>query len=396
MQKRKNDSTVQRKDGFSSIEPKTEQAMNKPKRTIRFFTDEEITRLCEQRKALQAELTDKEISARLSASFGRHYGSLNEKINQLVKSGVLEENPNFRPREEFADNELEHIIRRRAELEAQGKNNNEISRIISGELGRTDNSIYMKMEKLVRAKHVKENRNKQTYDDYTAEEIQHITKRRAELMAQGLMDTTIGKKLASEMKGRSKGSLVSKIRSMRVAGELPPNPKLQNHTPYTAQDEEKIKSARAELIKEGFCDKEIAMLLSDELNRNVNQLSKKIHTMIKEGKLTANPNKKNHNLFSAAEIEKIRKRRDELIQQGLSDHVLSSILCTEMGRTLNSVSLKVQKLVRKGVLPKNPNAFSKTKPSSNGTSTLISAIEQYGVDDAEAKEAPLGSKDGGK
>jgi hypothetical protein len=255
---------------FPSIERKLhmlvrggELGANKQKRIIRHFTDDEITQLCEQRNALFSEnLTDMKIAKRISKNHDRHYVTIAGKIRELVATGVLQENPNASDYNSFSADEIAHIIKRHTELEAQGKSNNEISHIIGGELHRTGNSIYLKMRKLVWANHLKENRNKRAYNDFTDDEVQYIKKRRAELVAQGHTDFAIARIITPEIKGR----------------------------------------------------------------------------------------------FKLA------------------------------GRTLNSLALKIHWLVQKGLLPSNPFLYSKSGPASCGVSTLISAIEKFGENNAKDKE----------
>jgi len=246
---------------------------------------------------IQEGLNDNQIAKIICKLVCRRFHSVLAKIREMRKKGELEENPNKRNRKEFSEEEIVLIKRKYTELVQEGLNDGQIARKISDELKREYPSLSEKIRKLRDGGTIGENPNKKkktvTYSD---EEIVLIKRRYLKLVKKGLNDTQISREIGKELK-RHFGSVRNKIRQLKESGGIRKNPNKQRE--FSEEEVEIIKRRYAELVQEGLNDKQIARIISEELEgRSVNSVKEKIRQMKMAGEF--------------ADAEALREREDIL------------------------------------------------------------------------------------
>ncbi len=194
-----------------------------PKRTRKPFSKAEIARIIRVRTVLITKgLTDGEISGVLTGKInGRRSDVITDKINALIRSGRLVENPNKRGHE-FSEQEIAGIVSKRKKLMKKGFTDHEIARLLETDL-RPACSLVEKIDALVAKGELEKNPNKRERRNFTDEEYEHIVLRRKELMLNGLTDRAISIVLEGEMAGRSHGTIKNYIGMLVSIGVLDKN-----------------------------------------------------------------------------------------------------------------------------------------------------------------------------
>ena len=189
------------------------------------FTEREIAIIKSRRAELIKEgFKDYKIARKLAEKLlGRTAGSIDSKIQKLIKSEQLPENPNHKWRKDFSKQDVSIIGSRRAELIKEGLTDLAITRKLAEELpGKKTMSIYARIRISVEAGDFPENPNKIL--DFTQDELSIIGSRRAELIKDGLSDAAIAQTLSNELAGWTMATIYAKIRRLINSGELPENP----------------------------------------------------------------------------------------------------------------------------------------------------------------------------
>jgi len=192
---------------------------------VKDLSDKETAKIISRRQELidKEHLTDNEISKRLAPKLKRSSGSISNHIRRLIESKQLEENPNKRGRKEFSDKENAKLISRRQELiDKEYLTDKTISGRLASELDRTPASIDFQIRKLINAKKLEENPNKQK--QFSDEENANIISRRQELIDnEHLKDGEISNRLVSEL-NRTPNAINTQIRKLVKSKNLEENP----------------------------------------------------------------------------------------------------------------------------------------------------------------------------
>ena len=334
-------------------EPLAETVIRKSKR----FTKEDIDYILKRRVELeQSGLKDKHIADRIAVEMGRSAGSARAVINKLVRNGKLAGNRNKGEHNEFSEEEIKLVIRRRGELERKGMNDEWIGKKISEENGRSAGSIKEKIRELVRDGRLGENSNK--IKIFSEEDVALIIGRRIELEKEELNDSQIAKRIAGEM-GRSAGSVRRKIRDLLGSGRLVGNTNRRER--FSDGATELIMKRRAELEGEGFKDKQIVKKIADEIGKGARSVESKLRQLVRGGRLAGNKHKLERKAFGEEDIALIIRRRTELEREGMNDGQTAKEIAGEIGRSPISVADKIRQLVRDGRLPENANKVRNRK-----------------------------------
>ena len=196
---------------------------NPNKKERREFSDEENAKLILRRPEFinRERLTDAEISKRLAPELKRTPGSIRVQIRTLIKSKQLDENP-YKVKD-LSDKETAKIISRRQELiDKEYLTDKTISGRLASELDRTPASIDFQIRKLINAKKLEENPNKQK--QFSDEENANIISRRQELIDnEHLKDGEISNRLVSEL-NRTPNAINTQIRKLVKSKNLEENP----------------------------------------------------------------------------------------------------------------------------------------------------------------------------
>ncbi len=115
------------------------------------YSQEEIDHIIRRHGELVAEGGRKyQIIRVLAAEMGAGAGSISETIRALKAEGAL--GPDLRRNEKrpFSASDEEFIIRTRAEMDAQGKTDTEISRFLAAKLERGESSMWGKLQQMIR------------------------------------------------------------------------------------------------------------------------------------------------------------------------------------------------------------------------------------------------------
>jgi len=266
--------------------------------------------------------------------------------------GPMRPRPN--ERRWWSERETAIIKSKRLEMIGRGLTDLAIAKNLSDELQRRSMlSISGKMNALIRAGELRENPNKQK--QFSEAELGIIRSRRAELINEGLTDSSISKRLTKDIPARLACTISSKIGNLIKSGKLEENPNRQAKQEFTQEELELIESKRRGLMTEGLTDRAISRNLSKELPKRSEAVVRgKIKSLLRSGKLKRNPNRIEN--FTEDELRAIRLLRSGLIRKGLTDGAIAGRLEKELpGRSMRSIESKIIKLIRLGVLKRNQN-----------------------------------------
>lgn len=248
--------------------------------------------------------------------------------------------------------EIKKTVKRRNKLISEGLTDAEIGRQIGRETGRSWRSLIRKIQRMVDDGIIKKNPNKRAQKMYSEKETESVVKRTNELVAKGLADIEIARKIAKEKK-RGRVSVLRKIQLLRANGVLGKNPNKPVRTAPKKPDP-MIKN-RNKLVSQGLADCEIAWELAEKTQKTRKTVLRKIRKLVGEEKMAKNPNR--HLRLTPKDINEIIRRREELKAIGLSDAAIAKLLANESGkwdaRKLENVlcQLRVE-----GMLEKNENS----------------------------------------
>jgi len=325
------------------------------------YSSLEIEHICRRRKELIADgKKDGEIARIVGGEMGRSKNSIISKIKKLERNGTIPTNPN-RP-QSFTGEDIDKIAKRREELIADGKKDGEIARIVGEEIGRSWLSVKTKITKLTKEGIIPVNPNALEMRDFTDDEINWIIRRREELIAKGKKDGGMGDIICEEI-GRSGGSIREKIKKLIKERNLPANSNKQRKKTFTDEDIDWIIRRREELIAKGKKDSEIGKIIGEELGRNSGSVLNKVKELEDKEIVSVNPNKQKSIAFTDENIKIIIGRREELVAEGKNDAEIGRIIGEEIGMIGSSVSAKITKLEKEGILSENPNKKKQRRPS---------------------------------
>lgn len=326
-----------------------------------------------------------QIAKKFGAELGRTTQSMRAKLKKMIMSGELQDNPN--KKEEYADKDLQLIICRRNELILEGYTDNGIVNILAQEMRKTFGSIFCLIRRLVREKKLFENPKKQYRKKLTNEESQFITRKRDELISEGLNDGQITRKISCEIK-KGKKQIADFIYHSVSAKKIPANPNKQPK--FTKQEIEYIVCRRNELIIEGLNDSEISTKIAEKMDRTACSIATMVSRLVKKKILEKNPNNKSK--FSHEDVQYIIRRRIELEAEGKNDTNISKIISDEKSWIECSVNSKIRQFIKEGKLQENPNKritrIRTRKPDTenwqlSGLSQAALAMEKFGEGENE-------------
>lgn len=323
------------------------------------YSEDELTLLETRRNELIAQgLSDKKIITVLLGELSRTRNSIRLYIKKLVKKGKLQPNPNHTMPSMYSEDELTLLEKRRNELIAQDLSDKEISKVLVGELSRSEKSIYGKIIKLVRSRKFRQNPNNKSPIPFSDEEIRTIIERRVELVEKGLNDTQISEVLSNEM-DRTAAVIYSKILQLSDSAEIPKNPNAMQQKPrkhFSDREIAVITEKREELIEQGLTDNGIATELAKQMDRDQVSIANKIRRLVKKGKLRKNPKSKILIRFTDEEVELIIAVANALYVQGTSTRAISTEIMLRIDREVSRPSIlnRIRLLKKQGKI-KEPN-----------------------------------------
>ena len=326
---------------------------------------------------VQEGLNDRQISNKICKELKRNALSVGEKMRRMREDNEIGENKNNQDKKRYTNVEIELIKRRYIELVREGLGIFQIAKKIGGELGRSANSVASRIKKMRENGELPENPNNRDKKDFSEDETELIKSRYVELIEEGLSYRQIGEKIAKELE-RSASSVVQKIRRMREDREIGENPnKYETKGKYTADEIKFIKKRYTELVQEGLNNEKIGKIIGKDLCRSSGSIKEKIRKMRKNGDILENPNKQKTKIkFTEYEIELIKRRYAEFIEEGLLDSEISRRLGEELGRSASSVEGKIRKLKRAGEL-----ADAEALREREDILGVARALEEFGEDD---------------
>jgi hypothetical protein len=325
----------------------------KTKRRCGTFSPEDEAYIIKRRKELERQgMKDAQIARLMAGEMNRGFQSVESKLRNLTKAGKLPENRN--KIKSFSNGEIQFIIRRRKELEAQGKNDGAIAKKIAQEIGRPEKSVYQKILILKNQKVLPENRNRLKQKRYSTHEKERVRNRRNKLLLEGLNDRAISLIIANETQ-KSLLSIYHLIRSMVKCGDLPPNINKLEIKKYSESEKQYISEIRAKLSAQGLNNAEIAKQISEELGRPAKSIVDIIYRLEQKQEISENKNKKKGRRFTEEELEYIKTRRNELLQQGLKDGTICETISKETDRSPETLKHAINKLISQGKVSKNKN-----------------------------------------
>jgi len=268
----------------------------------------------------------------------------------------LAEEITSKKRKRYTEEEVEIIKRRYSELLAKGLNDWQISKTIGKEIERSAGSVSSKIIKIMKISEKGDNKNpNEGWRYFSDENIEFIKRRYLELVEEGLNDGQMARTIGREL-GRSSGSIGQKLRRMRkdkIIGKNP-NSRKQNRKEFSEEEIELIKIKHAELVKKGLGKWQIAKKIGKELNRSVGAVEQKIRRMTEKREIRENPNKE-RNVLSSKDIEFIKRRFVELVQEGLNDNQIGDRIGRELRIDSLTISSRIRRMRRNGELNENPN-----------------------------------------
>jgi len=262
-------------------------------------------------------------------------------------------------RRKYSADELKLIKRRYFEFVKKGLNDAEISKRISEEITRSAGSVREKIKKMRENGEIERNPNKGN-KRFSDEEIELIKKSYLKLIKEGLNDKRIAKKIGKEL-GRQASSVDKRIREIRKDGEIGENPN-RGRKKFGDKEIELIKRRYIELVKEELNDREIARKIGKELGRSTRSVEGKIRRIRENKKIVENPNNQETRPYIKEEVEFIKKRYTELVQEGLNDHQIAKKISREFGRSVRSVGHRIIKMREDKKIGENPNKQKTKEP----------------------------------
>jgi len=125
---------------------------------------------------------------------------------------------------------------------------------------------------------------------------------------------------------------------------------------FTKEEVQLIKRRYVELVKEGLNDNQISVRIGEELDRTPISVEAKIRRLKKNGIIWKNPNKqKTKGRLTDDEIELIKRRYAELVEEGLNDAEISKKIGKELGRSAGTVRARIKKMRKSSRIKENPN-----------------------------------------
>jgi len=270
----------------------------------------------------------------------------------------------------FSQQDIELIKKRRAELIPRGLKDGRIATIVANENKWKVDSVISHMRRLRKKNEIIDNPNKVKIFDET--EIKLIKRRWNELLAKGLRDMEISRVIAKEniWKPNSVYAVINRIRKNGAFG-LNPNKK-EKRGNLSEKDIESIEKERQDCIQRGMDDRQIIRGIAKKNGWKIGTIRTMVRRYIERGRFEPNPNgKEDYHRFSKNEITFMKKRRDELIRQGMQDRPITRIIAAETGWNSESVRDIISRLVINGSLEKNPNMRERRKPFSEKEILLI-------------------------
>lgn len=260
------------------------------------FNGRELKTLKKLRAELILEgLTDWGISKRIAGELRSTPRSIDMKIRQMVAEEELPENPNRQSG--FTWPQLRIIKERRESLIYDELNDRAIAQIIAHEINARQNArpgdrkyikpsaVYDKIRKLVKQRKLRKNPNNVKWKRFRTEEIEIIKFNRPGLIAQGMNDTDIARRIAIILK-RKVTSVESKIGRMVKNEELPKNPNNETRDEY---DIDEIRRIRRELIFQGLNDSAIVKQIAEQTGKNAKKIGDVISKRVRRNDLVRNP-----------------------------------------------------------------------------------------------------------
>jgi hypothetical protein len=224
--------------GYSSIKGKIQGLLTEGRllkspnyKDKRNFTDDQVEYIIMRRNELSVQgESDQSISRKIAKETGRSPHTIENKIRKLRREKKLRKNPNKREIRRFTNRDIILLVKRRTELIISGLTDYAIASKLSDEMERSKGSILTKISCLVKTGKLTGNPNKQESTDFTDQEISTILNMRTELIAEGLTDFRISRKIAKKLE-RSQGSIKEKICRLIKSEILPPNPNRYRQNP---------------------------------------------------------------------------------------------------------------------------------------------------------------------
>jgi len=339
---------------------------------------------------LEDKLTDKEIASALSKELSRSQDSIYARLRRLVASRKIVENPNKRQLR-FTKEQLSIIIRRRSELISEGLHDKEISRILAKEIGRPAEAIYHRITvRRRRLAGLEENPNIRR-PEFTPDEIDLLSRRRAELIQTGFTDAEIGRCLCGELKRPSSG-IEGKMHNLVRSGHLAANPNKKDRMHFSDSEIQTILEERRRYEGEGLVDTHIARRLAEKLERNADVIFAKITEFVKSGRLSRNRNQGVK--FDDETTELIIKRREEMMRQGMTDKSIGEELSKQLSKSPRSVKSRIERLIKRGRLQRNTNSNrSFDERDINRMKTRRQELMGKGLNDSQISRTLAGELD---
>jgi transposase len=321
----------------------------------RFAPDEEKYIIKRRRELEKQEMKDAQIARVISGEVGRCFGSIDSKLRNLVKAGALSENAH--KVKSFSEAEIEIIIRRSGELVKLGFMDTQIAEKIAKEIGRSKEAVHRHIRLLRDQNVLSANKTRKKQKRYSTNKKEFIKKRREELALEGLNDKAISRAIANEIQ-EGVLSIYNLIRSTVKRGELPPNRNKQQMNNFSKSEIQYISEMSVKLSAQGMKNAEIARTISGEIGRSTKSIIALIFRLEKKQELPQNKNKSPRKRFSEEELEYIKARNIELRQVGLKDSQISEIISKETNRSKGAIKQIMNKLTHNGELPKNKNKLT--------------------------------------
>ena len=329
-------------------------------------------------------LLDCEIAAQIAGETGLCADSVRTRISGLMKTEKLEKNQNWEAPKDFGASEIGLISRRRVQLVAEGYSETAASAVIAGELGRTQKSVESKIRKLLRHGKLRKLEKGKASCPFSEQETGRLLEARSRLIPLGLKDSEIAVRVAVEL-GRPKPSINHKISGMVRAGAMETNPnRLRKKGGFTPGDLSFLASERGHLIGEGFTDSRISKEICGRLGRASDVVEGKIIKMVRAGLLPPNPNRRKAGRISKEALERLKASRAKLMADGLCDAEIAERIAPEFRRSPRSMHSRLLRLVKKGLLARNP--FS-PKPFSGDELRLVTELYRLLVDQGLSNKA---------
>jgi len=278
-----------------------------------------------------------------------------------------------RKRRRYTPDEVRLIEKRYNELLGKGLNYEQIGEKIGKEIERSAGSVVNKIKQLRKAGEIGENPSKGK-EKFSEEEIEFIKRRYAELVEKGLDDSEIGRRISKEM-GRTINSVKRKIRHLRETEEIGKNP--NKGVNYIREEEvELVKRRYAELVRKGLNNKEIAKKIAKELGRSLASIKYKLFKMRRNGELEENDNAQKFKKFSEEELELIKRRYAELVEEGLGNRQIAKKIGGELGRSMGTVREKIRQIRKAGEF-----ADAEALREKQDILGVVKALEEFGEEE---------------